>query len=610
MCGIVGYIGTQLVVPRLLNGLKHVEYRGYDSAGLAVIGAGELHVVKQAGKIANLVAAIGSQTFDATRGIAHTRWATHGESNELNAHPHTDTGSTLAIVHNGIIENYDVLKRFLLQQGHSFRSATDTEVLAHLIEACLDGDPVAAVRSALQQVKGTYGLAVILRNFPEKILFARNGSPLCLGIGADGMFVASDPQCFREYTDQLVPVHDGQLGWVSADGYEILDAENVPVVPVVETITWQLGEIEKGVYPHFTLKEIFEQPASMQNAMRGRLEDDGTVKFGGLEAHTTLLRNLESVDCVAAGTSLHSGMFGKVALQEIAEICAHAENASELANQKRPYYRDRTAIFAISQSGTTSDLLHAMDVVQRLGLPCFGLVNVVGSEVARRSLAGVYLHAGPEIGVASTKAFTNQVVVLTLLSLYLRQLKGLPNPAWIDRLAADLRRLPSLVQQVLDRAPAIQSIAEKYAGYPNFLFLGRGVNYPTALEGALKLKEVAYVNAIGYSAGEMKHGPIALIDGGFPTMVIAPSQDDHYADVIGNIHEIRARRGRVVAIATDGDTSIANHVQDVIWIPPVDYYLSPVLSVVPLQLFAYYVSVLRGNDPDQPRNLAKSVTVK
>ncbi len=617
MCGIVGHVSRSPVKDKLRKGLKRLEYRGYDSAGAAFFDHGTIVVQKVIGGVDNLAQAIASYDGpEHTIGIVHTRWATHGEVVEQNAHPHESCRSAkpckaiVVLVHNGTIDNFSELRESLLERGHTLRSETDTELLAHLVGEAYDGDALRAVRHALAQVQGTYGLAILFENDPEHIYFARLGSPLVLGLSNEGNFVASDDLAFREFTDQVVQLEDRCLGWISADRYHIIDFDAVPMTLPVQTVLYTLESADQGTHEHFMAKEIAEQPLMLRNGLRGRLRPDGNVKLGGLEAHTELLRSVGSHSFVGAGTSLNAGMVAKVLFQEISEQHADWENASELANQKHPRFRDRTAFWAISQSGETMDLIEALKTIQRYDIPSFGIVNRVGSAIARKTGKGVYIHAGLEVGVASTKAYTNQVLTLTLIALYLRQLHQLPRHAWIERLIEDLQRLPALAEQLVAREDQVIRIAEKYAGYPNFLYLGRGINYPTALEGALKLKEIAYINAIGYSTGEMKHGPIALIDGGFPTMVVAPKQDDYYAQILTNVQQIRARHGRLVAVATDGDQGIQSCVDDVLWVPHIDYFLTPLLTVIPLQQFAYHVARIRGLNPDRPRNLAKSVTVK
>ena len=616
MCGIVGYVGSLPAMPILLDGLQRLEYRGYDSAGASGFHHGKLKIVKVVGGVAMLENAVAElNTPENTIGIVHTRWATHGEVNEKNAHPHTGCAkqkcaTVVVLVHNGTIDNFEELRAELIERGHSLHSETDTELIAHLIGEAYDDDPLRAICAALHKVQGTYGLAILFEGNPDRIYFARMGSPLVLGLSTQGNFVASDALAFRKYTDQMVELQDGHVGYVSAQRHHVTNMDAVPVTIPATTVPFTLESADQGTHEHFMAKEIAEQPLMLQNGMRGRLQKDNTVKLGGLEEHAELLQSIQSHCFVGAGTSFHAGMVGKTLVQELAECHADCEGASELANQKRPMFRERTAFWAISQSGETMDLLGALKNLERCKVPTFGIVNRVGSAIAKKTSKGVYIHAGMEVAVASTKAYTNQVLTLTLIALYLRQLRGLPREARIERLISDLRRLPELAAQVIAREDQVIAVAEKYAGYPNFLYLGRGINFPTALEGALKLKEIAYTNAIGYPSGEMKHGPIALIDGGFPTMVVAPKQDSFYADILTNVQQIRARQGRLVAVATDGDEGIRSCVHDVLWVPEIDYYLSPLLTVIPLQQFAYHVARIRGRNPDRPRNLAKSVTVK
>jgi len=613
MCGIVGYVGPRKVVPTLVSALKRVEYRGYDSAGIAVRNDSGLVVCKKTGQVTVLEQQLASQNLldlPATVGIAHTRWATHGVPNDKNAHPHLSCRKHIAVVHNGVIENFHDLQRMLVERGHKkIRSDTDSELLAHLIGECLNGDPVEAVSSALTQVEGTYGLAVIFRDHPGVVVFARKGSPLCIGVGKGEYFVASDAASFREFTDQQIILKDGMMGFITANQYEVMNSDKVPLSPKIETIEWKLEQIAKGGHDHYMLKEICEQPESLQRSIGGRL-DDGQVKLGGLEDHHELIKGIENIFFVASGTSLYAGMIGKILIQEICKMYSAWENASELANQQYPFFPTNSGVWAISQSGETADLLFAIKRVKELALPVLGICNVVGSSIARETAAGVYIHAGPEIGVASTKAFTSQVLVLNLIALFLHQLRGLERWPWMDKYIANLKAIPSKVAQIIECREKIAKVAKKYAGFKNFLFLGRGINYPVALEGALKLKEISYLHAEGYPTSEMKHGPLALIDANFPTIVIAPQQDEYYKKTISNIRELTARKGPVIAIANEGDNEIAEYVSDVIYVPRTTYYLMPLLSVVPLQLFAYYVAKELGCKIDQPRNLAKSVTVE
>lgn len=630
MCGIMGYVGCRKkIVPLLIDGLKNVEYRGYDSAGIALAGGSKLVVCKQAGRIDDFKKRIRSENlwdYEALAGIGHTRWATHGKPSDINAHPHLSCREHVAVVHNGIITNFADLREALIGRDHQMRSETDSEILAHLIGEYLDGDPLEAVRSALVDVQGTYGIAVVFRDHPETIVFARKGSPLRLGIREENnekeYFVASDTSSFRKYTDKQVTLQNDQIGYVTPDGYEIMGFEKVSISPKVETIEFDLEEIQKGGFDHFMLKEICGQPESLLNSMGGpmmsRITSDNTIKLGGLEEKEAqdILRNFQNAYFVAAGTSLYAAMIGKILFQEISKVPAHWENASELANQMHPCPAPNSVSWAISQSGETADLILAIEKVNELGLPCFGICNVVGSTIEEMTKAGVRLNAGPEIGVASTKAFTSQVMVLQLVSSYLRQIRGIPPEPWLNKYMEGLRAIPDQVKKIVEQREAIKDIAKCYAHFKNFLFLGRGINWPTALEGALKLKEISYIHAEGYPMSEMKHGPIAMFDKNFPAVVIVPSCDDMYAKIISNIQEIRARVDPdgtpppMVAIANEGDKTIADYVDDVIYIPRTSYYLTPILFVVPLQLFAYYIAVALDRDVDKPRNLAKAVTVE
>ncbi len=617
MCGIIGYVGTrrdaELSLPLVDEGLMRVKYRGYDSAGLAFIGPnGDIVVVKKRGKLHVLQEALaGHQTLHGNVGIAHTRWATHGQPSDRNAHPHVSCRQHVAVVHNGIITNFRQLKQELAGRGHQFRTETDTEVMAHLIGECLNGsDPLTAIRSALAAVEGTYGLVVLLRDYPDRVFFARHGSPLLIGLGQDEFFVASDAASFRRFTDQQIVLQDRQIGWIDSHGPHIVDFDKVRVTPKIERIEWELSQIEKGPYPHFMLREICEQPVSLSDTLSGRLDDNDRIKLGGLDDSARLLRTTDSIIPIAAGTSMHAGMIGEILFQEISRVQSFARNASELANQQYPCFSENTLGWAISQSGETADLLQAIAKFKKLGLPVLGLTNVVGSSVARETLAGVYCHAGPEIGVASTKAFTSQVLCLELISLYLRDLRGLPRRPWMKQYLQDIRDLPALAVRALSQQAQIRVVAERYSRYKDFFFLGRGINYPVALEGALKLKEISYITTTGYACGEMKHGPLALINPYYPTVVIAPRNDVCYDKIISNISEITARGGPVLAIATEGDTEIAERVQDVLYVPAINYYLTPLMTVMPLQLLAYYIAVYLERDVDQPRHLAKSVTVE
>ena len=618
MCGIVGYVGAREAQPLILEGLRRLEYRGYDSAGIATIHDGSLDVRKAAGKIVELQARLEESPLAGSHGIGHTRWATHGAPTTINAHPHTDDSGRIALVHNGIIENHHVLRIKLQELGHEFRSETDTEVLCHLIEELFDGNLEDAVAKALSHVKGAYGIAVIHADEPGKIVVARNGSPLLIGVGENGereMFAASDVAAVVRHTRQVIYLNDGEMAVLTADGHSLLDISEsgngeAPrrVSREVSRVDWDLGQIERGGYEHFMLKEIFEQPDTIRDAMRGRLlEEEGTAKLGGLLQLEDVLENVDRIVITACGTSWHAAIVGEYMIEELARIPVEVEYASEF-RYRRPIVREGTLVIAISQSGETADTLAAMREARSRGVPIMGIVNVVGSSIARETDGGVYIHSGPEIGVASTKAFTGQLTVLALFALYLARRRGMTLLEGREFVAA-MRQLPELVQLSLDESSAIQCIAREYADKANFLYLGRGFNFPVALEGALKLKEISYIHAEGYPAAEMKHGPIALIDQNMPVVFIAPS-DSVYHKVASNIEEVKARGGKVIAIVTDGNHDLAARVDHVVRVPATIEMLQPLLTVIPLQLLAYHMAVLRGCDVDQPRNLAKSVTVE
>ncbi len=609
MCGIVGYTGGRAAAPLVLEGLKRLEYRGYDSAGLAVVADGRIEVIKVAGKISGLEKQMGSPPEGRTA-IAHTRWATHGAPNQVNAHPHTDCGGTVALVHNGVIENAGALRTALEQRGHIFRSETDTEALAHLIEDFLakGGTLVDAVAAALQEVEGTYGIAVVSAQEPDTIVAARRGSPLLVAIGSGEHFVASDASAVLAHTRSVVYLDDGELAVVRPGEYRILDLDAAEKVKAVTELEWDLATIERGGHAHFMLKEILEQPESLRNTLRGRLlEDEGTVRLGGLNLDDEALLHIERIVITACGTSWHAGLIGEYMIEELARIPTEVEYASEF-RYRNPIVDERTLVVGISQSGETADTLAALREAKRRGARTLGLVNVVGSTIAREVDGGIYLHAGPEIGVASTKAFTSQIAALALLTLKLGRLRALSILQGREVVRA-LGRLPELVEQVLAGAPEVERIAERLVRAGNVLYLGRGYNFPVALEGALKLKEISYIHAEGYPAAEMKHGPIALIDDLMPVVFIAP-RDAVYQKVVTNVEEVKARGGRVIAIVTRGDTGVARLADHKIEIPETLDLLTPVLTVLPLQLLAYYIAVRRGCNVDQPRNLAKSVTVE
>ncbi len=608
MCGIIGYVGPKNVLPILLAGLKRLEYRGYDSAGVALLYNHSLMVTKAAGKIAQLEKLIDGQNYDSHCGMAHTRWATHGAPTQLNAHPHTDTPGEIALVHNGIIENYRTLKEFLVRQGYRMISDTDTEVLVHLIRFNYHGDLTEAVRSALQQVEGTYGITVVSSLEPNKIVAARMGSPLVIGHGDNENFVASDVAAMLDHTNRVVYLEDGEIATITPEAYNITTIENEQISPQIQEVTWTLDQIEKGGYEHFMLKEIHEQPDALRNAMRGRLNyDEGISRLAGLNLQQTELRDIKRIIITACGTSWHAGLIGEYMIEELARIPVEVEYASEF-RYRSPIMEPGTIMLAISQSGETIDTMAAIKEAKKRDATVLGIVNVVGSSIARETAAGVYIHAGPEIGVASTKAFTAQVTVLSLITLMLARMRHLSVQQGQEFIQA-IEQIPDQVEKILGAEDKIKKIAEQYAKKNNFLYLGRGINFPVALEGALKLKEISYIHAEGYPAAEMKHGPIALIDENMPVVVIA-LKDPVYDKVMSNIAEIRARNGQVIAIATEGDTEIAEKANHVIYVPETHRLLTPLLSVIPLQLLAYHIALLRDCHVDQPRNLAKSVTVE
>ncbi len=608
MCGIVGYTGYRQALPVLMDGLKRLEYRGYDSAGIVLFQDGRLVSEKKAGKIKELEKKLSGMNFNSVHGIAHTRWATHGEPSDLNAHPHYDCNEKIALVHNGIIENYRALRQFLVEKGHNIRTETDTEILAHLVEEHYDGNLTEAVRNALAQVEGTYGIAVISSDSPDTIVAARQGSPLVLGQGENENFIASDVSAILAYTNRAVYLEEGEIATVRAGSFEITSIDRTRRTPKIEEISWTLDMIEKGGYDHFMLKEIFEQPTTLKNAIRGRLNfDDGIPILNGLNLQIDELRRINRIIITACGTSWHSALIGEYMIEELARIPVEVEYASEF-RYRAPIIEENTLLLVISQSGETADTLAAMREARQKGATVLGICNVVGSTIARETDGGVYIHAGPEIGVASTKAFTSQVMVLSLITLLLARMRQLSVAQGLELVDA-LQKIPEQVEQCLSIEGQIKEIAKEYYQKNNFLYLGRGVNFPAALEGALKLKEISYIHAEGYPAAEMKHGPIALIDENMPVVVIA-LKDSVYDKVLSNIEEVRARNGNVIAIATEGDTAIAERANHVIYIPQTFRLFSPLLSVIPLQLLAYHIAVLRGCHIDQPRNLAKSVTVE
>ena len=608
MCGIVGYVGDRIATPMLLEGLKRLEYRGYDSAGVAIMNGKGLETRRAAGKIARLEAVIANDPPLGTMGIAHTRWATHGPPTVTNAHPHASQNGKIAVVHNGIIENATALKAGLEARGYVFKSDTDTEVLAHLIEVAYAGNLEAAVIEALRQCDGTYGLAAITSDEKDKIVAARNGSPLLIGVGDGEYFIASDASAILAHTRNVVYLDDGDIAVVTRDGYKVLDLDSAIRDKPVTRIEWDLQQIERGGYPHFMLKEIFEQPTAVENTMRGRLIlEEGFSKLGGLNISKEDLLKVDNIIITACGTSWHSALIGEMMIEELCRVPVEVEYASEF-RYRNPIVTPTTLCIVISQSGETADTLAAMREAKRRGARTLGLVNVVGSTIAREDDGGIYLHAGPEIGVASTKAFTCQVVALALFTLKLARLKNL-SVARGREIAQALADLPAQIQSILDRAPEIEELAEEFKRASNFLYLGRGYNFPAALEGALKLKEISYIHAEGYPAAEMKHGPIALIDEMMPVVCIAP-HDAVFDKITSNIQEVKARKGKIIAITTREEPALAGKLDYEFRIPETVDLLTPILASVPLQLLAYYIAVKRGCNVDQPRNLAKSVTVE
>jgi glutamine---fructose-6-phosphate transaminase (isomerizing) len=608
MCGIVGYIGGRNATPLLIEGLKRLEYRGYDSAGVAIMNGKGVEMRKAAGKISRLEAALATDPIYGDMGIAHTRWATHGAPNQCNAHPQMDCKHHIAVVHNGIIENATTLRAQLEELGHKFESDTDTEVISHLIEEAFDGNLEDAVIEALWQIEGTYGIAVISSDDKDKIVAARKGSPLLIGLGDGEYYVASDASAILAHTREVVYLDDGELAVLTREGYRVIDLRAQSQDKKVSKIDWDLQQIERGGFDHFMLKEIFEQPETIENCMRGRLlDEDGTSKLGGLNMTDEELLHIDNIVITACGTSWHSALIGEHMLEELTRIPVEVEYASEF-RYRNPIVNDRTLCIVISQSGETADTLAAMREAKRRGARTYGVVNVVGSTIAREADGGIYVHAGPEIGVASTKAFTSQVVALALFTLKVARLKDVSVVRGKEIIEA-LRALPAQVKQILDRHEEIENLAEEFKRTQNFLYLGRGYNFPTALEGALKLKEISYIHAEGYPAAEMKHGPIALIDEMMPVVFIAP-HDSVFGKVVSNVQEVKARKGRVIAITSREEPSLAGKLDYEFRIPETIDMLTPVLACVPLQLLAYYIAVKRGSNVDQPRNLAKSVTVE
>ncbi len=607
MCGIVAYVGPQSAREILVEGLKRLEYRGYDSSGIAILNE-HPYVCKAVGKVAALEQRVWKDKPEGSIGIAHTRWATHGKPTEPNAHPHVDCSGQVFIVHNGIIENFFPIKKRLMAAGHKFCSETDTEVLAHLVEEAYRGNLEAAVQKALQQVQGTYGIAVVHRAHPQQVIVARRGSPIVLGIGKDESLAASDVSALAKHTDQVVYLEDNEVARIEPGRFSITTLENRPVSR--DTTLLEVGpeSMDRGTFPHFMLKEIFEQPDAVENALRGRLNhSEAVAKLGGLESVLDRLQQARHLIIVSCGTSYYAGLYARYVFEALTDLTVETELASEFRYRKLNL-RQNTVVLAISQSGETADTLAALREAKRKGALVLGLVNVVGSSIARETQAGVYCHAGIEVGVASTKSFTSQVTILALMALLIGRGRDLSYEQGMS-IIHGLEKIPDQMREILARSEQIRKLAEKYCSARHFLYIGRKYQYPIALEGALKLKEIAYIHAEGYAAGEMKHGPIALIDPDFPTMAVAP-EDGSYEKVISNIQEIRARDGRIVAVTSQGNTKLGSLVDDVIEIPRNHEILTPLLSIIPMQLFAYHCAVLRGCDIDKPRNLAKSVTVE
>lgn len=609
MCGIIGYIGEKSAAEIIINGLKRLEYRGYDSSGIA-LADGQMLVMKKQGKIANLEQLIDyNKLANYHSGIGHTRWATHGAPSDRNAHPHTSCNGNIALAHNGIIENYAPLKKMLQANGHEFTSDTDTEILVHLIEDYYQDHPLLdSVMMALQNVIGTFGIAVISGDEPDKIIAARRGSPLILGLGENEMIIASDASAIIEHTRKVIYIDDNEMVEVKKDGFRTYDLKKNFKDKKAEEINWNIESIAKQGFDHFMLKEIFEQPETITNAFRGRsLVEEGNVRLDGLRLTNEELNQIERIIFIACGTSWHAGLVGEYLIEEFARIPVEVEYASEFRYRK-PILRKGDLVIVISQSGETADTLAALREAKARGIKVLGITNVVGSTIARDSDGGVYIHAGPEIGVASTKAFTSQITVLILITILLARRRDMTAERGREILE-DLRKIPDYVQQILNKNDDIKEVAKIYKSSRNFIYLGRGIHFPVALEGALKLKEISYVHAEGYPAAEMKHGPIALIDEDMPVVFIA-TKDEVYDKIVSNMQEVKARNGKIIAIAFEGDDEIKKLADHVIYIPAVKKIISPILTAIPLQLLAYHIAVMRGCHVDQPRNLAKSVTVE
>ena len=614
MCGIVGYIGAKKAYPILIKGLSRLEYRGYDSAGVAMLDSkNDLNVYKRQGKVQDLVDFIGNFSTEGNIGIGHTRWATHGLPNDVNAHPHTSEDGEIALVHNGIIENYAILKEELINRGHTFKSETDTEVLIHLIEDIKNNGDVfleEAVRIALNKVVGAYAIVVISKKSPDKLICAKKSSPLVIGLGEDEYYIASDATPIIEYTKNVVYLEDEHIAIIDRNhGFRIISIANVEVNPYIQELDMQLETLEKGGYEHFMLKEIYEQPRAIHDSFRGRLNaKEGWISLGGLKQYEDQIANADRIIIIACGTSWHAALVAEYYFEDLARIPVEVEYASEF-RYRNPIIRKGDVVIAISQSGETADTLAALKMAKEKGAILLGIVNVVGSTISRVTDAGSYTHAGPEIGVASTKAFTTQVTLLAMMAIMLGKKRGTIDNNKFQNLLNEMEALPSKIEKLLESDDYIKEISKEYKDCSNALFLGRGSSFPIALEGALKLKEISYIHAEGYPAAEMKHGPIALIDENMPVFVIA-TKGANYEKVVSNIQEVKARKGKVIAIVTKGDTVVKRIADHVIHVPDTDEVLVPILATIPLQLLSYHIAVMRECNVDQPRNLAKSVTVE
>lgn len=612
MCGIVAYVGHREAAPLIIKGLKRLEYRGYDSAGIALLNGHGLKVYKKKGKVSALEAEIKDKELTAKIGIGHTRWATHGEPNDVNAHPHYSNSGRFAIIHNGIIENYASIKQSLLNKGYTFQSQTDTEVLVNFVEDIQKNKNCSleeAVRIALHEVVGAYAIVIMDSEYPTQLIAARKGSPLVIGVGDDEFFFASDATPIIEYTKDVVYLDDYEIAVVKDNELTVKNLSNEEIDPYIQTVELELEAIEKGGYEHFMLKEIFEQPRSIADSMRGRINtEDATLVLGGLGSYLDKIAKTKRIVIVACGTSWHAGLVGEYLLEELARINVEVEYASEF-RYRNPIIKEGDIVIAISQSGETADTMAALELAKSKGAIILGVCNVVGSSIARITHAGVYTHAGPEIGVASTKAFTAQVTVLSLIAIAVAQKKGTISNELYRELIFGLDAIPAKVEKILKNTDKVKDISKLFTFASNFIFLGRGLNFPVALEGALKLKEISYIHAEGYPAAEMKHGPIALVDENLPVVFVA-TKDSYYEKIVSNVQEIKARKGKVLAVATVGDEVIPGMADDVMFVPDADEAIAPLLSVVPLQLLSYYVGLYKGLDVDKPRNLAKSVTVE